>query len=279
VGVRLVLYRRTLLQAAHVDEDTAFQSAASFENTLSRLRESGVRVPWTVPTGHTHTTLLNVCSWVWSAGGDFITPDGKHVLFNQPAARMGLRDYFALGRFIPSEVRHLNALQPDEHFQADDQTAVTISGPWLFDMVKPALREQIGVAMPVGVPFLGGSHLVMWKHSHQHDAVMKLIHFLTETPAQVIYNQRIGLLPAVIEAFASPPFQTDRLWKRVVEGLKGGHTFSVTRSWGLMEDRLSTEFAALWGEVLSSPELDVDAAIARRLEPLARRLELVLGQT
>jgi hypothetical protein len=69
------------------------------------------------------------------------------------------------------------------------------------------------------------------------------------------------------------------LWKSVIDGLKGGRTFPVTRSWGLMEDRLSTEFAGLWDEVLNSPQLNLDAAIARRLEPLARRLDLVLGQT
>lgn len=279
VGVRLVLYRRRLLHAARVDEGTAFRTTESFENTLSGLHESGVRVPWTVPTGHTHTTLLNVCSWVWSAGGDFITPDGTHVLFNQPAACAGLRGYFALSRFIPPAVRRLNGLQPDDQFLADDHTAVTITGPWLFDRVTPALRDEIGVAMPMGLPFLGGSHLVVWKHTRRHDAAMKLIHFLTQTPAQVTYSQRIGLLPAVIEAFAFPPFQTDRLWKSVVDGLKGGRTFPVTRSWGLMEDRLSTEFAGLWDEVLNSPQLDLDAAIARRLEPLARRLDLVLGQT
>ena len=36
---------------------------------------------------------------------------------------------------------------------------------------------------------------------------------------------------------------------------------------------------ALWAEVLNTPSLDLEAAIAKRLEPLAKRLDLVLGQT
>jgi hypothetical protein len=31
--------------------------------------------------------------------------------------------------------------------------------------------------------------------------------------------------------------------------------------------------------MLNTPSLDLEAAIAKRLEPLARRLDLVLGQT
>src|SRR5438552_7403885 len=70
-GARLIFYRRNLLERAGVDEQTAGQSADQLDRTLACLQAAGVGVPWTVPTGATHTTLLNAASWVRGAGGDF----------------------------------------------------------------------------------------------------------------------------------------------------------------------------------------------------------------
>jgi multiple sugar transport system substrate-binding protein len=278
VGIRLLFYRRHLLKAADIDEGTAFQSAEQLDRTLRRLQEHGCHVPWTAPTGLTHTTLLNVCSWVWGQGGDFISPDGKRTLFAEPAARAGIRNYFALGRYIPLHVRHLNALQPDEQFLNDPQTAATISGPWLFELLTAAQHEDVHVALPPGRAFVGGSHLVLWKHTRRREAALKLIRFLTQKEAQIRYAQRIGLLPAQVEALAHEPYSTDPLWQVTASGMQNGRAFLVTRSWGLMEDRLTHEFAALWKDILAQPDLVLDDAIARHLEPLAKRLDLVLGQ-
>jgi len=279
VGARLIFYRRNLLQQAGIDEHTAFQTAEQLDHTLSRLQESGVPVPWTVPTGLTRSTLLNIASWVWGAGGDFVTPDGKRTLFSQPQARAGLRAYFALGRFLAPTVRLLNGLQPDNQFTGDEGTAMTMSGSWLFAGAGPKLMTQLGVALPPGASFVGGSHLVMWKHMHKPEAAMKLIQFLTETQAQITHSQRVGLLPSRLDALASPPFSTDPLWQLTIQGLMKGRSFPVTRSWGLMEDRLTSELHAVWTEVFSNPDLDLDAVIAKHMNPLAQRLDLVLGQS
>lgn len=278
-GARLLFYRRNLLRQVGVDERAAFQTAEQFDDTLSRLQAIGVPVPWTAPTGVTHTTLLNAASWVWGAGGDFVTPEGKGTLFSQPQARAGLRAYFALGRFLAPSIRHLNGLQPDTQFLQHSDTAATISGPWLFRQAGAELKAQVGVALPPGASFVGGSHLVVWKHTTRSEAALKLIHFLTGTPAQITYCQRVGLLPAALDALTTPPYSTDPVWQLVIEGVKTGRSFPVTRSWGLMEDRLTGVLGALWAEVLNTPSLDLEAAIAKRLEPLAKRLDLVLGQT
>jgi multiple sugar transport system substrate-binding protein len=55
----------------------------------------------------------------------------------------------------------------------------------------------MGLALPPGA-MLGGSHLVIWKHSRKQDAALKLIRYLTQAEAQVKYARRIGLLPAVV---------------------------------------------------------------------------------
>jgi hypothetical protein len=45
-----------------------------------------------------------------------------------------------------------------------------------------------------------------------------------------------------------------------------------------MEDRLATEFAAVWQAFFDQPTLDLVAALERRLQPLARRLDQLLAQ-
>ncbi len=278
VGARLVFFRRDLLLRTGRDEDTAFANAENFEHTLHLLQEHHVPTPWIVPTVHTHATLLNAASWVWAAGGDFISPDGKQVQFAQHQSIVGLRNYFALGRYIPPVLRQIGALQLDAQFLQRDDTAVTIGGPWLFNFLTDATRDNVSLALPPGAPMLGGSHLVIWKHSRKQDAALKLIRFLTQTDVQVAYAQRIGLLPAVVEAFNEEPFTSDRLWRYAVQAVKAGRAVPVTRSWGLMEDRLATEFAAIWQAFFDQPTLDLVALLKRRLEPLAKRLEQVLAQ-
>jgi multiple sugar transport system substrate-binding protein len=278
VGARLVFYRRELLLRAGVDEDTAFTSPEHFERTLHRLQERQVPVPWIVPTGHTHTTLLNASSWVWAAGGDFIAPNGKRILIAQHQAIAGLRNYFALGRYVPAALRQLDALQPDVQFLQHNDTAVTIGGPWLFHFLGGALRENVGLSLPPGAPFLGGSHLVIWNHSRKQDLAFRLIRFLTQTDTQIKYAQRIGLLPAVAEAFSEEPFTTDRLWQSAAQAVKAGRTVPITRTWGLMEDRLAAEFASVWQAFFDNPSLDLVTVLAHRLEPLAKRLDQVLAQ-
>ena len=277
VGIRLLFYRRRLLQAAGIDEAPAFQNAEQLLNTVKHLHDQGVGVPWTAPTGLTHTTLLNVCSWVWGEGGDFITPDGKRTQFAEPPALAGISKYFALGRYIPERARDLNALEPDNLFLSDPQTALTISGPWLFEHLTSAQREEIHVALPPGRAFIGGSHFVAWRHTRKLEAVLKLVHFLTQKETQAAYTQRIGLLPVQVDALASPPYTTDPLWQVTASGMRNGRGFLITRAWGLMEDRLTTEFAALWRDILAQPDLALETAVAKHLEPLAKRLDLVLG--
>lgn len=279
IGSRLLFYRRSHLVQAGIDEQTAFETADGLDETLARLQANGVAVPWTVPTGLTHTTFLNVASWVWGAGGDFVTADGKRTLFSEPEARRGLNAYFALNHFLRPQVRHLNGLEPDEQFLRNHDTGVTLSGAWLFGQASPELLDDLGASLPPGPPFIGGSYLVLWKHSRAPDASQELIRFLTHTPAQVAYSHHVGLLPVTHDALASPPFSTNPFWQTAIRGLQRGRAFPVTRSWGLMEDRLVTALAAIWREVLADASLDLDTAITRQLDPLAKRLDLVLGKT
>jgi multiple sugar transport system substrate-binding protein len=283
-GSRLIYYRPALFDQAGVDPQTAFGSIEAFEQTLDRLQASGIKIPWTVPTGTTHTTLLNIASWVWAAGGDFISPDGKSTRFIEPEALAGMSAYFRLGRFLAPQVRHLNGLEPDEQFLSSAETAMTCSGPWLFCSARERqqkignLADPVAIALPPGASFVGGSNLVVWKHSHHADAAIKLIRFLTQAAAQVSYSQFIGLLPVRMEALSLSPFSEDPCWQMAVKGLKSGRSFPTIRLWGLIEDRLRVGLSAVWADVLAHPEADPRISLVQHLAPIAQRLDVLLRQ-
>jgi multiple sugar transport system substrate-binding protein len=278
-GARLILYRPALLEQAGIDPHTDFRSGPALGEAVDRLAATGVRVPWTTPTGYTHTTLLNIASWVWAAGGDFIAPDGRSARFTEPQALAGMADYFRLGRALAPEVRHLNGLEPDEYFLEHADAAMTISGPWLFCQARERwgdLSGRLGAALPPGASFVGGSNLVVWKHSRHPEAAARLVRFLTQNGPQVQYTPQIGLLPARAEALENPRFTGDPFWSTAIQGLKTGRGFPLIRLWGLVEDRLTAGLSAVWNDVLAGQQ--PEPALRAHLEPLARRLDVLLKE-
>ena len=282
-GARLLILRPDLLERAGLDPQMTFDTGDRLEEAIRRLQESGVRYPWTVPTGFTHTTLLNIASWVWSAGGDFLSPDGKATRFMEPEALAGMAAYFRLGRYLRPEIRHLNGLEPDGWFLQERETALTISGAWSFGLARQqqeAEGQRIDSAVPLGNSFVGGSNLVIWKYCRDPEAALKLIRFLTRTQAELFYCPRIGLLPARSAALEQPPFATDRFWQTAVHGLQTGRFFPAIRLWGLVEDRLTLAFQAVWADVLEDPARAErpQASLVKHLAPLASRLDPLLAK-
>jgi multiple sugar transport system substrate-binding protein len=280
---RVIYYRRDLLERAGVDESTAFQSPQQLGQTLECLRASGVALPWVVPTSHALNTLHNVASWVWGAGGDFVSADGKRALFNQAEAHAGIRAYLGLHRYLTSVAHRLNIGQSDALYD-QGQAAVTISGPWLAlfyleSSSTSGILVNTRAALPPGVPFLGGSNLVIWKHSqHEHTAV-ELVRFLVSQSVQRTYFRRAGLLPVRLDALGTSPFVDDLLYRVMSEASKIGRSFPSFSAWGLIEDGITAELDQLWADVLADPQLDLDAAINERLGTLARQLDYTLSQT
>ncbi len=278
-GARLVYYRQGLFEQAGLDPLQSFASNAALETTLRRLHERGVAFPWTIPTGLTHTTLLNIASWVWAAGGDFLSEDGRVTRFMEPAALEGMEAYFRLANYLREDVRSLNGLEPDAWFLGNSHTAMTMSGPWLFCSSPERMRsEQIAVALPPGPSFVGGSNLIVWKHCRNPEMAVKLIHFLTRIPALASYGQAVGLLPAKLAGLQTEPYASDPSWQTAVRGLVSGRSFPTIRLWGLVEDRLASVFRNVWSDLLSGPGVEPRAALARHLSPLAQRLDPLLAK-
>lgn len=281
-NVRFVFYRRDQLQRAGVDETAAFRTPDRFAAALAALSAAGVAAPLVIPTADTVDTLHTAAMWVWGAGGNFISNDGRHTRFDSPEARAGLQAYFDLHRYLAPAARRLNSDESDAMFLRGE-AAVTISDPGLLyaltagDRAAPGLIEQMQTALPPGVPFVGGSNLVVWRHSRQHKLAVELVKYLTSQTVQVAYSQKASSLPVRLDALTGAPFGTDALYRPIVEGLKTGRSYQVSRLWGLIEEKLVAELNDIWATIFDQPEPDVAAVLARRLPALAERLDLILS--
>jgi multiple sugar transport system substrate-binding protein len=280
LGDTRVLYHRRdwLEEAGTADAPAAFATHASLEQTLRRLQDSRFAHPWAAYVVRSPNILHEVASWIWGAGGDFLSADGRQVLFAEPAARAGLHAYYDLRRYLPPAA-HLQPVTDPATVFLQGQAAVAISGSWLAVYHResdPELSARWGVAPVPGVPFTGGSSLVVWRHARHVPAAVELVQFLTGQPAQVPYSPHAALLPVRLAALGSLWEEGDPFYRGFIHGLRSGRTLPGTRLWGVVEYNLTEALAQVWAELLADPDADVEESLRHYLDPAARRLSLTL---
>ncbi len=281
-NVRFIYYRQDLLKQAGIDEATAFQTHQQLEQTLSRLQAAGISIPWIVPTRNTVNSLHTAAIWVWGADGQFTNAKGTSTAFSEPTALSGLKNYFSLYRFMPPAAHNLDTDQAEGLFLRGE-AAVTVSDPGLLYTLQrsdasPELKDSIRTALPPGVPFVGGSNLVWWKHSRQEKLASELIRFLMTKEVQSTFSQKARSLPVRLDALNNPPFSSDRLYQPMIEGSRLGRSYPASRMWGLIEDKLINELNAMWAEIFAHPGLDLDKFLVDRLVPLSQRIDATLSR-
>jgi multiple sugar transport system substrate-binding protein len=282
-NVRFVFYRQAVFQQAGLDATTAFRTPAQFMQTLTRLQDAGVSVPFVIPTSNSLNTLHTAAPLVWGAGGNFVDQTGRRTIFNTAEARAGFRAYFDLHRYLAPAAQRLDTEQSDRFF-LDGGAAVTISDPGLLNtLLKNPLpgagmpAAAVRTALPPGVPFVGGSNLIVWQHSQNHKLAVELVRFLTGQQNQITYSQKARSLPVRLDALTGRPFATEPLFHPAVEGLKLGRSYPTSRLWGLMEEKLIAELNEIWDELFANPVLDLDLALEEHLHPLGKRLDAILA--
>mgnify|MGYP005845731181 CR=1 FL=1 len=276
VDTRALYYRRDWIQRAEIlDEKEAFKSAASLAQTLESLQNTGIATPWAGTVIRTRNVLHEAASWIWGAGGNFISRDGKRVLFDQPEAYNGLIAYFGLRKFMSAA--YLQPVDSMTYFMNGQAAAVIVGPHAMVQHGAEELRDRWGIAQVPGVPFLGGSNLVIWKHTRQPSAALDLIRFLTSLPARFPYSPHGTMLPAKHEHLDILATEGDHFMCGFVEASKSGRTYQSTRLWGLVEEYLVNALAQTWSQLLTDPFLDAEQTLHQNLDPLARRLNLSLS--
>jgi hypothetical protein len=153
---------------------------------------------------------------------------------------------------------------------------VTISGFWILaESRMPAeVRQNLGVTPLLNVPFVGGSHLVIWKSSPKAEMALRLIHFLLNHAAGETLYPLFGL-PVRPALWEKAPFCTE-LYRPFAIAMRLGRSLPAGLLWGLVEKRLVDALAALWEAIADQPAAEMEAIIRHQVENLAYRLRLAL---
>jgi len=269
---RTVFYRRDWLQKAGVDEETAFKGPSRFDHTLAAIQRAGCATPLSLPIGKSRNNIHGLASWVWGLGGEFLSADGTQIEFDHERALDGFKAYFGLGHYLGSE-RSIGETDADSAFRLG-RSAVTISGYWILHEEKnPEVIENLGLAPVPGTPFVGGEHLVIWKHSRRSEQALRLVKFLARPESSESLYPLFGL-PVAVDGWDREPFNTPN-YQFFKEALQNGRSFPPEHLWGLVEKRLSETLAEIWTEVLAHPAR-TDSLVENYLGALAKRLQTTI---
>jgi len=279
----LVHYRKDLLEKAGLDPVSAFSTLPQFQKTAEALRATGVPIPVALPGKNSNTVLLQaMASWIWRFGGDFVSPDGKKVLFTSPEAYNGMEAFFNLLR--TASVEGLQLLDSLDVYGVLHQgyAAVGFGALWLrnrTDSTRPEIYEHLSTARIPGIPFVGGSNLVIWRESRREQAALELVRFLTSPASQIYYGRVVGMLPTRIKTLALEDFQTDPAIQTAIDSLKAGRSFPNVPLWGIVEDRLKMAVYQIWMAFMRNPNLNLRETLEQTVGQTGKQLSLTLSQT
>lgn len=276
---RAIFYRRDLLQGAGLDEAGAFQSFEALEQTLLALKRAGVQVPLTMGTTSGQVLAPFAASWVWGFGGDFIRPGLRNVAFDAPTSRRGLLAYFSLGNHLSAPAQKLDSAASDLLF-CSGTAAVSFSGCWMLreidSLAAPEVRDNLGIAPMPGVPFIGGTHLVIWKHCLQEQLALDLIRYLVSKPTLLGLPRNL-LVPARLDVLNAPGLVSRSFHRALNQSIKTGRSFPAMALWDQIENRFGQMLATIWESLADRPGTDLENLIDDPLNTLASRLNLTLG--
>jgi multiple sugar transport system substrate-binding protein len=278
---RLLFYWRDMLEKAGIEEQTAFTNAQQMEETLRRLQAKGIQAPWVLAASNALTTYQTAASWVWGAGGDFVSPDGAETCLDEEKTRGGLRSYFQLYRYMPDNSHTLDGHDARAIFLQRRAAATLLDmyqGNQILRSLDPEQRANLGVTLPPGPPYRGGSSLVFWKRSLQDETAKSLIRYLVSPEVQREHCLKSGYLPTRLDTLALPEFANDPNGAVFRQALENGRFFPPMRASGLVQNSISSALKVVWNDRFTQPDEDIDAILSKRLAPISRRLKWVLSQ-
>jgi multiple sugar transport system substrate-binding protein len=154
------------------------------------------------------------------------------------------------------------------------------AGPWHGTVGRyehPEWQDKMGIAPIPGKTFIGGSSFVIWQYSAHKQEAFELVRFLSSQPTRIPVSPHDHQLPTRREAVNMPSVEKDIFHRTYLQALQTGSSFPTIRLWGAVEDKLVVEISRVWAELFANPDRDLDTLLHEHLDPLAQRLNIVLG--
>ena len=283
--VYIVAYRKDLLAEAGLNGNTAFATPQAFEQSIQKLEAlRAVEHAWLMPiVRNPFSDLVHIAaSWVWSSGGHLIDNRGKQVVFNSPAALVGLKSFFTLLCRMP-KTDYFGADQCMEAI-VNGKAAAVITDVRAFVAAtqnQPHNMENVGAASLMSIPWSGGGSVVIWRHTQGYpdkfDACNKLVEFMARKPIMLELARESTILPSRTDAL-DELFKTDHALRPVMlQLISTGRSYRPIALWHRIEYQIGVELGGIVKELMQNPDADLDAIVTSTMNSLANRLNLTLG--
>ncbi|MFG3547821.1 sugar ABC transporter substrate-binding protein [Streptomyces sp. NPDC047725] len=226
VDTRVLYYRTDLAERAGIDKAPA--TMAELQQVARQYQEkAGTKYGLSIqPNGL--DSVQSFYQFLYSAGGEIVTKDGKAVA-NSPAAVRALENYtsyFTKG-IAAKSVRPGYDVTKDFN---NGSVPMFFGGPWhmgLLDDNYPGLKGKWAIAnVPAdktSASMAGGSSLTVSSDSEHKAAATEFIKYLTGTEGQADWYRRTKDLPANMNAWKSGELATDpamKVWKTQMDSAR-----------------------------------------------------------
>ncbi len=134
-------------------------------------------------------------SWLWQAGGRYISPDGKHITLDTPQAKKAAEFYVGLRKYSPPDLYNSNSYDARTAF-ATGKVAMYVAGAWFAGEMAGPFKKDVknnwsAAPLPCDVRCanqIAGDSLVMFSQSKNRDAAWKWIEFLAAPQNMLTFN-------------------------------------------------------------------------------------------
>lgn len=251
---KLLYYRKDHLAKAGI-EPSGLDTWDKFNEAcakLARLRPGGKRVsPLGFSIQKENVLAHDLADFIWPAGGDFISSDGKKPMLNDPLSRSGLKELLNLisSGYISESSLHMGFGDVAASFFCKGAYTFFISGPWINRVfLNPRVStyigheaaKQIGIAIIPGSDhgrfnFCGGTTIALSSFCENQKEAGALIEFLAGAESQKRCCRNINAMPGRRDVDIALPLMGEYkdVYKEAVA--KYGRHFPPHQLWGSIE--------------------------------------------
>jgi len=280
----LIHYRRDHLENAGISEEHAFDTTADFLNTVKKLKESKVPSPIILPSGDHFLDRVHIAaSWMWGAGGNYFSDDGREILLNRPNTRAGLRSFFELYRLMSPGDYEVDYDQSLSRFMKG-QASIIIAECGFVNSIQqqnPGLVKNVGVHPLPGAPFVSGDNLIIWQevrhYPERERAALDLVSFLVSETAQKRFCQSMMQFPVRHDSLDVLKSPIDQLVPMLKQTFETGRAHKPVRLWSRFENQLGRAFDEITFDIITKTNLPVESILEIHLSQLQQRFSLLMG--
>jgi multiple sugar transport system substrate-binding protein len=219
--------------------------------------------------------------WLWQAGGDLLSKDGKQVAFNSDEAKQAADFYIGLNKYSPKDFLNSNSYDGRVAF-ASGKVAMYMAGAWFAGTLNgeyPKLKGKWAAApLPEGTSgcatTIAGDTLTLLSGGKNQDAAWKWIEFLSKPENMTAWtfgSPNGTTLPPRTSLLKSPELtQKKPILKGFADQMKCGVANVIANpKWPKIEETLNEQLGkAMYGD--QSPSQALDAAASEANEILSR---------